>query len=187
MVFELLRKQISNSHFFGESGAGFTVSEMVIAVAILASGVILIYGAFYVAFDTTFSVGPRFIAAYLAQEGQEIVRGVRDTNFINNIEWTTGLTTDPCGTTGCQLDYHIQNSSQIDRYMRYDENAYLRLNSDGFYSYDAVVTLTKFRRKILVSTIPDKPDVIKVTVTVDWTYREKPFILNTETYLYKWY
>ena len=158
---------------------GFTIAEMIIAIAILSFGVILIYGAFFTSFNATFSVGPRFTATYLAQEGQEIVKNIRDNNILDGQSWSLGLVGDPCDTA-CQIDYKALTNLQIADY----GDDFLTLNEDGFYSHDVGGSPTIFKRRIIISPVGEDNNILKVNVMVSWDYHGKLFSLNIDQYLY---
>ena len=148
---------------------GFTLIEIIISIAVLTFGIISVYGAVAL----TNNVSLRFNGAYLAQEGLEIIRNFRDNNVISGGAWSSGLTS--C-SAGCQTDYKAQLVSY--------NGAFLGLNSDGFYSYDANSTPTKFQRKITIT--PADNDTLNVDVTVFWSYNGKSFSYQTNGYLYNW-
>lgn len=184
--------QISHFKFHNKDSAGFTMIELIITIAILSFAVIGVYGAFSLTSTLTFNISSRFTAAYLAHEGFEIVRNLRDNNFISSAApqpfWSYGLT--GCAT-GCQLDYKTGTAIQGPENLLaiYDPNNFLKLNSDGFYSYDTCPTCqdTKFKRKITISPISGTSDALKVAVLVEWNYNGKSFSFETNGYLYNWY
>ena len=167
--------------------AGFTMIELIITLSILSFGIIGVYSVFSPVVTSTYGISHRLIASYLAQEGFEIVRNLRDNNFIANPSpptWSDGLRF--C-QLGCQLDYKTGNPS-----VENPENAlqsytgnYLMINPDGFYSYDIGGQETIFKRKV---TIDDSlgPDVLKILVSVAWSYNSQPYEFKTEGYLYNW-
>lgn len=159
---------------------GFTLIELIIAIAVLSFGVVMVYGSFYDISTATYSISSRFTATYLAQEGLEIIRNIRDTNFINSQTWSAGLTGSPCNT-GCQLDYKLQNASQL---AAYNDNVFLGLNSDGFYSYDTGSTPTIFKRKITIT--PISSDILNVEVLTTWNYKGQVLSFKIEESLYNW-
>lgn len=74
---------------------GFTLVETVVAVSVLIIGVL---GVFTVVQNITFSSqvnSSKFTAAYLTQEGIELVRNKRDSNWLAGQPWDSGL---PSGT-----------------------------------------------------------------------------------------
>lgn len=165
---------------------GFSMVETIAAIAILGFGIIGTYGAFNAIIISTYNISARFTAAYLAEEGIEVVRNLRDNNFINNEPWDFGLSTAPCGspgTPGCMLDYKTVNSGQLSIY----NDAVLRLNDDGFYGYGSG-TPTAFKRKVTISPVTgSNGDALNVDVLVTWTYNGKSFSYDVNEYLYNWY
>lgn len=157
--------------------------ELIITIAVLSFGIIGVYNAFYPFIRLTGSISSRFTAAYLAQEGLEIVKNMRDNNFIAHATWSAGLTN--CAA-GCQGDYKTGTSSQtsVNQLGPYNDNNFLKLNADGFYSYDQG-TSTIFKRKITISQ--PSGDILKIDTQVFWNYNGKPFNFETEEYLYNWY
>lgn len=159
---------------------GFTIIELTATLAILTFGIIVIYEAFFPFIALTFNNSLRFTASYLAQEGVEIVRNMRDRNFIARIldplvPWSAGLTA--C-SLGCQVDYNDLTLSV------YNPTEFLKIGSSGFYSYDAG-TDSKFKRKITLDL--QGSDVLRVDVSVTWDYNGQPYSFETREYLYNWY
>lgn len=173
---------------------GFTMIEIVIALFVLTVAVIGVYNAFSIMAVATTQMSDRFTAAYLAQEGIEIVRNIRDNNWLqadqnSDITWDRGLTS--CDT-GCEADYKTEAFSGAG----YVGNV-LKLGG-GFYNYSSGVD-TKFKRKIVIDPVKNDANetiALKVAVTVFWA--EKPTIVNidfpassgsitAEDYLYNWY
>jgi|SRR3989344_3103293 len=170
--------------FLRKKEQGFTIIEVIITIAILTFGIVLVYSAFNVSTVLSYSISSRFTAAYLAQEGLELIRNIRDYNFTYDITpWYAGLTDAPCDE-GCQADYTIQDSSQLKSYGSGD---FLWLNSDGFYGYDDDGAPTIFKRKITTTLVEEtNEDVLKVEAMVEWTYNNKSYTYEASEYLYHW-
>ena len=62
---------------------GFTLIELVISIFLLCFVIIGVYNAFSIIVILTSDTSDRLTATYLAQEGIEIVRNIRDTNWLN--------------------------------------------------------------------------------------------------------
>ena len=74
---------------------GFTLIEVLVAIFVLVVGV---FGVFFVVQNITFSSqlnSSKLTAAYLVQEGIELVRNKRDSNWLANLSWDSDL---PSGT-----------------------------------------------------------------------------------------
>lgn len=163
--------------------------ELIIAVFILSFGVVAVFSVFYSIVSFSGQISYRITGIYLTQEGMEIIRNLRDNNFISKSPWSAGLLS--CAL-GCQADYKTGTALQTlqNQLQDYGENNFLKLNADGFYSYDAGNN-TEFKRKIKItqpeSIQPKGADVLRVQVEVFWNYNKKPFNVKTIGYLYNWH
>ena len=161
---------------------GFSMVEIIATIAILSFGIIGIYGVFHPASVLTGNFTMRITADYLAQEGLEVVKNIRDNNIVNNRVWSQGLS--GC-SAGCQLDYKTGTAVETpaNTLKPYTGNP-LNINSDGFYSYDTGNAL-KFKRKITITRpFPSNSNILKVKVLVTWDYNSKPFNFETVGYIY---
>ena len=176
---------------------GFTIIELIISIFILTIAIVGIYNAFSVVTILTSDSVDRLTASYLAQEGMEIVRNIREINWLNmdvgnptNASWLDGLSlygannNFDCNTQGCEVDYTTTGSSS--NLVLRQVGDYLNIDTNGFYGYGAG-TPTKFKRKIIITPIqdvdysPSNPPpylyhIIKVTTQVSWD--EKATITN---------
>ena len=157
---------------------GFTLLEVITAIFILTVGV----GGAFSLIHQTLSIASlselKLTGAYLAQEGMEIVRNIRDKAWLEKrtgpaIMWDEYL---PVGNW--KADYLTQNLTQI------YSGTLLNIDANGFYGYSAG-TPTKFKRKILI----EKPEIdkIKVTVEVLWEERGRTHSVEVLEYLTNWY
>lgn len=170
-------------HHFLKNGAGFTFLELIIAILVITVGML---GALAVArqpiFYTSLSIS-RLTASYLAQEGIEIVRNLRDENWLAGRDWNNGL--NSC-TIGCQADFHSSSLEGL------QNDGLLSFGGDGFYVHDASGTPTKFTRKITIIPVDveapiGEDDYLKVTVLVQWEEKGKPYDVEVQENLYNWY
>jgi prepilin-type N-terminal cleavage/methylation domain-containing protein len=67
-----------------QKSGGFSLLEVLIAIFVLVIGVVGTYTAFGGMLASSSTTKQKLTAAYLAQEGIEIVRNVRDTNWLQN-------------------------------------------------------------------------------------------------------
>ncbi len=150
---------------------GFTLVESLVAVSML---VLAIIGATQVSQTTLSSYifsKDQVIAFYLAQEGFEQVRNIRDANNLKGQNWLTGIAAqagDPCFPgKACTVD-PVFSSEAINCPSGPDHCPNLRQDPvTGFYGYNAPWTETVFRREIRVSTV--NSNEVSITVTVDWS------------------
>ena len=144
---------------------GFTFIEVMVVVLVISIGIIGAMDLMTRTFIFARFVSSKLVAAYLAQEGIEIVRSIRDTNWIKQTEnWDQDIlccATAPCE---CQADYNDQKLSV------YQEDSYMKKDG-GFYNYDpGSIIPSKFKRKISI----DRPvsDEMLIIVTVIWDDHE---------------
>lgn len=176
--------------------AGLTMIELVIALFVLTVAVIGVYSAFSIMVVTTAQMSDRFTASYLAQEGIEVIRNIRDNNWLKDppVDWTIGLVCEnPTAPCSWQADYTTTGAGLTP----YNSSNYLNINSKGFYYYDlSDPNKTKFTREITITPVTNadgKTYILKVAVTVFWD--EKATLVNlpgknsitAEDYLYNWY
>ncbi len=137
---------------------GFTLLETLIAVFVILIGVLGVYAAVqYPLFVSSYSRS-RLTALYLAQEGIEIVKNIRDENFLNNADWKFGL----------QPDGEYEADYNDEALFSYNGN-FLKINN-GFYQYGSSGADTNFKRKITLSSESDSSgsNYLKVSVLVEW-------------------
>ena len=160
---------------------GFTVVELIITIAILSFGIIGIYNFLEPAIISNANSSNRLISVYLAQEGLEIIKNIRDNNIIAESAWSQGFSI--CAT-GCQLDYKTGTATEtpLNQLQPY-QNIFLNINSDGFYSYDSGNN-TIFKRKVVIIEPTASSDILKVDVLVTWNHNGLPFNFSTIGYIY---
>ena len=177
---------------------GFTIIELSISIFILAIAIIGAYNAFTIMDILTSNSSDRFTAAYLAQEGVEIVRNIRDTNWLESASWTDGL--EDC-ESGCQADYKTFGTTETPLKPWTGTDADYLCMENNFYVLDdecADQNVTRFKRKITITPIQtpgEEDDILKVEVEVSWTSKKGAVYFLDETskesiiaeeYLYNW-
>jgi type II secretory pathway pseudopilin PulG len=148
----------------------FTLIETIVAIFILTTGILALSSLISYFISTSSISSQRLVAAYLAQEGIEIVRNLRDTNLLNGRNWDYGL-----GNGDWQADYDDFTLSPY-------AGSFLNLETNGFYGYNSG-TQTNFKRKI---TLQKSGDVLKVLVEVSWQERRRSHSLTAQANLYNW-
>ena len=141
---------------------GFTLLEVIIAMFFVTVGMGGVFGVIQKSFEIISLSASRLVAANLAQEGFEVVRNIRDTNWLENESWDSGLSVG---------DWETQYNEEDGDLTAWVGGLYLNIDEDGFYSYknSGTYTTTRFKRKI---TISDKTaDSMKITVDVTWEER----------------
>ncbi len=186
------------SHFITRRIRAFTLIETLVAVSLLVIAIVAPMSLVAQSLTTAYYARDQVAAYSLAQEGIEVVRGVRDGNILLNA--TTGSSNDllsgiipngqnentfivdatktglaaitPCGLGTCPL-------LQVDP-------------ANSLYGYAAGWTNTKFRRTVNAKyvgpvAINGGKDEIRVTVTITWetaTGRTRSFKMYSN--MYRW-
>ena len=70
---------------------GFTIIELMAAIVVITVGILGTYTIVQQIFLATSNASQRLSAGYLAQEGVENVRNIRDTNWIEGEAWNNGI------------------------------------------------------------------------------------------------
>jgi len=176
-------QQISTN--FKKKQKAFTLVEVLIAVSILTigilSGFILITKVLY----NTAVIQDRLTASFLTQEGIELVRQVRDSNFLQimngeSVEWKDGL---------ADGSYTIESKAGSEQPITLTsvdtgEGSNFRYNDDTkIYNYTTGEPTT-FNREIKITTIND--DEIRVESIMKWKTRTIDFNLTIEDHLFNW-
>jgi prepilin-type N-terminal cleavage/methylation domain-containing protein len=155
-----------------KSDRGFTLVETMISLVLLT---IALGPALFLATNSindSKRLENNLIAANLAQEGVEVVRAMRDTNWFNGDSFDNGL-----GVGDWRVEW---NSNSL---IPLGSNPVLR-KDNGLYSYTSGDN-TLFRRKITITSISLVE--LRVISEVTWTNREgtnRTFIV--ESHLYDW-
>lgn len=151
---------------------GFSIIEVTVAIGVILiafTGMLNLINRSLAFHDLAYS---RLIASYLAQEGIEIVRNIRDNNILQNKNWNSGLST---GT------YQVQYN---DLALRDYTGEPLKLDPvSGIYNYDSGA-ITRYIRQINIRTI--SADHIVVQSVVSWSNRGGSFDIVVEDHLYNW-
>lgn len=164
--------------------SGFTIIELILSILILSIAIVGIFSSFSIMDILTSDQSDKLIGTYLAQEGMEIARNIRDTNWLNmqygpgsGYSWDDNLN---C-SFGCEADYTTGTGVPNEWQMAQWASRYLYVsNSDGFYGYNTGnSSKTKFKRNIIITPVTDvdgrSDHIIKVEVQVSWD--QKPNIL----------
>lgn len=184
MLFKAGKMSIMNNR-------GFSLLETVIALGILVVGIGGAVGLVAQSLASIEAIKNKVISANLAQEGIEVVRNLRDENWLNDVHWRGeggGIALNFDG------DYRVQyNATALISYL----DAPLQVNSAGYYGYNGQTfnaqtfsggSDTVFKRKLTISTVTkaDGTQVMKVVSRVDWTEKGRAKFIEIEDRLYNW-
>jgi type II secretory pathway pseudopilin PulG len=159
-------------NFLRSRKKGFILIESIVASAIIATAIVGILALLSISLRQAQIVKSQFIASMLALEGIEVVRAIRDENWINGRAWNEGLVPG---------DYQVQFDSTVlapfsGNPLRFDP-------ATGRYQYVSGEN-TEFVRRIIISNI--SADEIRVISRVSWQVRNVPFAIDAEDHLFNW-
>lgn len=155
---------------------GFTLLEVIIAIFIITIGITGAVNLINYSISNTIVSRSQVVAVNLAQEGLEVVRAIRDTNWLEDAVWNDGL---DAGNWRVQYD-----SVEL---LSLDSNPPLKMLDSGgvfVYRYSSLGTDSLFRRKVSITTI--SATEIQVTSEVTWSERGRSFLVSAEERLYDW-
>lgn len=149
-----------------KNSAGFTLIETFVAITILLIAIVGPFTLVMKGLAVSKSTKGQIIAMYLAQDGMEYVRNIRDENILTGDDWLDDLGECVGAGVNCLVD-----TSYYRRVIGCDgECAVLKLNSSSkIYGYDTVVGWADsiFTREINIDEITPNVEVI-VTVKMSW-------------------
>jgi len=159
---------------------GVTLIELIIAFAVLMTGVMAAFNLLIQSLGLTRVVADRYKANFLAIEGIELAKNLSDSNIWGAI--SAGAYEVSYKTTSLPLTAYV------------DPGRFLHLK-DGFYSYDSSAgsLATPFRRQIQIAYPDDcalEPrcgDHLQVNSIVSWKSRgDIEFSINLEDHFFNW-
>lgn len=149
--------------------------EVIISIAVITTALVVCIALISFSIGSVRGGNAKLIAINLAQEGLEIVRNIRDSNWLayqrTPDTWRDGLDE---GEWQVQYDEAELLASSSES---------LLVDEDGFYQY-ATGSYTPFERTITISHIGDNQ--IKAVVRVTWEEKRRSYSFELEDRLYNW-
>jgi prepilin-type N-terminal cleavage/methylation domain len=159
--------------------AGFSLMEILVVLFIVSTAMLGIVSLIIQNIQVQSINKNNLIASSLAQEGIELIRNVRDTNWKNGVDFDTNLS-DGFYRTDYRGGIPVYDNSAAKIYLK-----------DGFYVHDnggdTGLVPTIFNRQIAVvrlNTEIGKP--LKVKSIISWTDHNHPYRYELQTLLYDW-
>lgn len=154
---------------------GFTLMEVIIAIAVIVFALLALISLISSTVSALKPGGSRLTAVNLAQEGLEIVRNIRDSNWLAGkrtpANWRDGL---------AEGDYRVQYNTAG---LLASSSDVFKIDANGFYQYDSGSD-TLFEREITISHIGNNQ--IKTVAEVTWQEKSKSYSVEAESRLYNW-
>jgi len=159
---------------------GFTLIEILAVIFVVTIGVAGVFSLMQSTVSSSRLVSSQLTATYLAQEGIEIVRSIRDSNLLarkddDTVDWDRYL---EGGTY--RTDYTELGGSDPLKTTSTDQP--LRIDGDG-YTYSGEEE-SRFSREIEINNIGHEQVVVTVKVSFNFKGQEKS--ITAKEILYNW-
>ena len=151
---------------------GFTLFETIVAIGLILVGLVAALALITSSLFYASNIQDRLIAANLAAEGIEIVRNIRDGNWLREVPWNSGL-----------ADGDYQAAYDSTALSGYSGQPFLFDSTTNLYNYISGAT-TLYVRKISITSI--SANEIKVVSTVTWQSRRASYNSSAEDRLLNW-
>lgn len=156
----------------------FSLVEIIIILFIISIGMLGVLSLIVQNIQTQTYNKNNLIAFQLAQEGVELIRMVRDSNWQSGRDFLSGL---PRGNVYMDFDDtepHVLESEGT------NQAHALRLDDEGFYRHDGSGPSSGFSRLITL-TSPDS-NTLQVDVRITWKERNRDSSYDLQAVLYDW-
>jgi len=168
-------------HFFRKSDKGFTLIETLVAISVLVlslSGPLSIASS---ALKSAYYARDQVAASYLAQEGVEFVRAIRDQNRIMSPQqsWLIGLTQCIGVNAQCTVDFVNFTPAALCS----GACSPLLISTAGLYN-QAAGSVSRFTRTLSITTISSTE--INLKVTVSWVSNNSTNSIVASENLFQW-
>lgn len=164
-----------------QSNSAFTIIEVMVAIAIISIGMLGVVSLMSQNIQVQVVNKNNLIASMLAQEGIELVRGIRDENWLDQA--------NPVFHDGLGEKFAIDAVNKVPdaTTLSIDGQGASLFIKDGFYQHDNTGIQTIFSRLLEVTPDSDTPPkYITVKSTVRWKSGDRSSDYIAETTLYDW-
>ncbi len=175
------------------SRAGFTLVETIVAVGVISVGFVGTLVILSRSSSQADILKDRIIAAHLAEEGIEVVRNIRDSNWLEpSSGWRDGL----ADTANAIVSYDSE-SLTIEPDSAKWCLTYVLIETDGFYKYKHAISCnTTFKRHIVLTTKtmesypwesdPAKLEYLEIKSVVTWEEKGQTKTITAIDNFYDW-
>ena len=163
-----------------KNNLGISILEVIVAMMIIALGLVGVLSLVIQNVKAQYINKNVLIASGLAGEGLELVRNVRDLNWLTVGNWKK----DIVGDGDYIIDYGGRASINKAVDSLNEAGARLYTDSNGFYTHlSAGNAPTNFYRLI---TVIDNTDYLDIKCVIRWQEGTQNHDYTVETYLYNW-
>ena len=161
--------------------SGFSIIEIIVALFIISIGMIGVLSLIVQNIQSQNVNKGALIAAQLAQEGIELIRHTRDSNWAAAQAWNTNLAPG---------HYIIDYRLAAPRAISFSNQEHLRQDATGYYyNPDLSTDLNPdsgYARTIDIVANPGNASSIYVKAAISWSDHNKNFSYVVDTILYDW-
>jgi prepilin-type N-terminal cleavage/methylation domain-containing protein len=161
---------------------GFTLVETLVAITILMIALTVPFYSLQQAIVASNAARDQLVASSLAEEGAEYIYYLRDSNYLANASWLTGM--DAClsggAPYGCMAD---PSQNTLTSCVSTGCNP-LKLSASNLYTYAGSGPTTRFTRTVKIEQVTATE--AKVTVTVTWVSGHRNYSVIVTDTLYNW-
>ena len=194
MNFSFIRTTKKIHHCKQSFHAGFTLLETLFSILIFSAALVALMTIAARGISATESAQQETVAHYLAQEGLETARNVRDTNYANSISpWDSGFS-QCVAPAGCKVVYGSSaptlSVSTCVSIVTNHVTACPVAQDLITGKFNDGPTYSVYARSVVATPVPPTtgtvPDEYTVTSTVTWTFRSIPRTVSLSTILKDW-
>lgn len=188
----MINKRVENNKYLKSikvlNKQGFSLMEVMSVLFIVMVGMVGVMSLVLQNIQVKEINTNRIIAHQLAQEGIELIRKQRDTNWI-----ICGSAASPgpnCWLSNIEAGFNYMvdfNDEYPVKVTNIEDTALYKSTSSGFenmYVHEATSQETPFFRMIEIEPMPGNS--IYITVTIEWNERGQMYSYSAETVLYNW-
>ena len=167
------------------SRGGFTLVETLVAIFVIVTALTAAYSAAQASLKSSTRARDQVVAFYLAQEGFELVKNVRDSNVQARLDWLDGLDSTCVGDT-CRISAFGSNNPKdtIDFCEPTGTSCVLQQDSDGRFLHTVGEDDSRFERYFTIRN--SAVDEIEVEMTIEWVQGANEYSFGTTEYIANW-
>ena len=163
--------------------SAFSLLETIVVLAVVTIGLLSIMTLMTNSLKAQTLNRNTLVAYNLAQEGLELIRNVRDTNWRSGLTWNQGFVGTPAG-----LNYKVDYLHFTPMAVNDISEARLQIaSSTAYYLHDENSSNSVFSRLITVKAATTTAPSSSVTALIEWNEQgqKRHFELTTELYDWK--
>lgn len=166
---------------FYNNKKGFSLLEMIVVIFIISLGLVGILSLAVSSLKAGKFTKGKLVASELAQEGLEMVKNIRDENWLEEDDWLDGINT---GDGTFIIDYTGESSIDDVPDSAASPGAKLYRDSNGWYQHSSSTVDTVFYRIIKVNNSNTASS--SISCTVRWTDPVGTHDYTADMVLYDW-